>query len=231
MMVATGEQAVGTRQFDRAEEIGLAIKNADPDNADAQVLLNAARKGQDRMRTVAFQQPSLLDRKEFQGEPINNQVPPVNPGEGLIPTVQQEIRIKTERLTLEVNRSIQEAKSRSLTSPEEAIDIIKLQLAAVDAATDIAPEARAQLLRRLRTEQLDLYNRQRMVEANLQHLAEREAALRRTGSGHRRYPPFDSGQRGPGRRPDRTAARNRGPLPGAQDADRRSENRNNLNRG
>jgi hypothetical protein len=182
VMATAGEQAVRTRQYDRAEEIGLAIQNADPGNADAQVLLNAARKAQGRVRTVAFQpaqQPSLLDDPQFQGQPapIDDELPRVGPGEGLIPTVQQRQQIATERLAAQVNRAIEEARSRALTSPSEALDIVKIQLAAVQDATDIIPEPRAQLLRRLRTEQLDLFNKQRMVEENLRLLAERQAAI------------------------------------------------------
>ncbi len=178
LLATAGEQAVATRQFERAEEIGLAIQNADPQNVNVQLLLNAARKGQARMKTVAFQppeQPSLLNDPRLQGQPdpISNTLPEG----GLIPDVEQRSRIATERLTLEVNQAIEEAQSRALASPEEAIEIVKLQLGAVETATDIIPEARAQLLRRLRNLQLELQNRQTMVENNLRLLAERQAAI------------------------------------------------------
>ena len=157
-MVAAGERAVTALEYDKAEEIGLAIKNADPKNAGAQVLLAAARKGQARTRTVAFQQnpPSLLDNPDVQKlgqpEPIDQSLPPAAPGTGLIPTVEQEMAIKTQRLTLEVNRAIEQANNLALTSPDEALETLKFALAkAVQDATDVIPESRAQLLRRVRS--------------------------------------------------------------------------------
>ena len=172
-MVTAGEQAVVRREFDRAEEIGLAIKEADPNNANIQVLLGAAEKKKARVRTVAYQQPSLLENFQPQPAPIDNSIP-----EGtLIPDVQQLTRIKTERLTLEVNAVIEEAKSRALTDPTEAIEMVKFQIGGVDAATDIIPEARAQLLRRLRSLQVELQNSQTLMFENQRLLAERQAAI------------------------------------------------------
>lgn len=182
-LVEAGEQAVARREFDRAEEIGLAIKKADPQNVNVQVLLGAADKAKNRARTVAFQQPpdeeSLLNQPQFQNQPegIDNSLPEDQPGEGLIPDVQQIRQIKTERLTLEVNSAIEEAENLALTSPEEALDVVKLTLGNVESATDIIPEARAQLLRRLRSLQLELRNRQTQMFENQRMLAERQAAI------------------------------------------------------
>lgn len=178
LMVATGEQAVAARQFDRAEEIGLAIQNADPKNVNVQVLLKAVQKARARTKTVAFQQPaepSLLER--FQPAPIDETLPPVGPNNGLIGTVEQNSTIETQRLALIVNEAVENAKSQALTSPEEAIENVKSTLGTVESATNINPEARAQLLRRLQNLQLDLQNRQTMMDQNLSLLAEKQAAI------------------------------------------------------
>ena len=181
-MVSAGERAITAHEFNKAEEIGLAVKNADPKNTGAQVLLLAARKGQARTRTVAFQnQPSLLDNPDVQklGQPapIDQTLPPSGPGTGLIPTVEQEIAIKTQRLTLEVNRAIEEANSLALTSPDEALETLKFALGAVQDATDVIPEARAQLLRRVQSKQLEVQTKKRLIEQNQIALAERQAAI------------------------------------------------------
>lgn len=181
-MVTAGEQALAHRKFDRAEEIGLAIKQADPKNANVKVLLGAVQKARARTETVAFQQPpSLLEnfqnnQNQGQADQINNNLPN-DPNGGLIPDVQQLTRIKTERLTLEVNQEIETAKSLALTDPGFALENIKRMTQNVGDTTDIIPEARAQLLRRLRTLQLELRNRQQQVFENQRLLAERQAAI------------------------------------------------------
>lgn len=179
VMVTAGERALARREFDQAEEIGLAIKEVDPKNANVKVLLNAVQKAKARTKTVAFQPPSLLENfqtNQGQADPINNNLPDNSDG-GLIPNVQQVKQIKTERLSLEVNRAIEEAKTLALTAPEESLEVVKFEVQNVEDATDIIPEARAQLLRRLRTLQLDLRNRQHQVFENQRLLAERQAAI------------------------------------------------------
>ncbi len=65
----------------------------------------------------------------------------------------------------------------ALTSPDEALETLKFALGAVQDATDIIPEARAQLLRRVRSKQLELQTKKRLIEENQIALAERQAAI------------------------------------------------------
>ncbi len=180
MLVATGERAVMLRQYDQAEEIGLAIKNIDPNNVNIQILTGAARKAKARTRNVAFQQPDDIFNRAAQNQNQNQPAPVPNPlpsGNNLIPTVQQGTLINTQELTVEVNQAVAAAQSLSLTSPGDAIDIIKRQLGHVDAAQDVIPEARAQLLRRLQSHLVEFQNLERLVYDNQQRLAERLSAI------------------------------------------------------
>ncbi|MCA9116349.1 MAG: VWA domain-containing protein, partial [Planctomycetaceae bacterium] len=105
---AAGEQAVGIRELDRAEQIGQAILKLDPANVRAQAMLGASDRVRNRILAQAdAAQPPAAQPPAAQPPAADNGLQarqePVDPAEiDLIQQEQARRRIKLQRLTLEV---------------------------------------------------------------------------------------------------------------------------------
>lgn len=184
-LTSLGEQAVAVNEFDRAEEIGLAIREIDPNNVRAAALIGAARKKADKIRTVAqvAGQPNEQQPPEPGTQPgLEERVGAPSPEEkDLIEEVQRLRKIREEALRLQVQEAIQIARQMASSRPDEAIALLKQREAAVS-VSDIDPDAREQMLATLRSVRQDVISQQEVatmkrIEAQ-NVIAEREAQQR-----------------------------------------------------
>ena len=130
-----------TRNFEQARDIALAMRQLDPENVDAGVLLVAAQK----------QEPTT--------PPANPTAPPAAPtpqpkvvGDAdldLTEQAKQMMDIRSQQLTLAINDLITKARKLTEMDPANALAELKKSLNDVKSAVDIHETTRTALTRRL----------------------------------------------------------------------------------
>lgn len=132
-------------------------------------VIDPAGRGTDRLRAVLAQAEA--------GPP--EIVPPAPPAiqDDVIGAEIERQRIITQQLTLETNAVIDQARQIRQTDPADALNLLKRQESQIRAATDIDPEARRQLLRRLTNEIVITANLEEKQQTDLILRQERLAQL------------------------------------------------------
>ena len=166
-MLQLGQLAVARRQHKDAERIGLQIQSVDPGNVDAKALLSVANKL--KVRTVSqVQPPNALE---------NSETPANTDDEGLINQIEEIRRLRGEQLRLQISRDVQEARELAGDDPDAALTLLKQARGAVRAATDINPDLRLQLDKRLQGVLIEIRNQKDVNQEALLRQQERVAVL------------------------------------------------------
>lgn len=161
-MIAAAERALVTHEFEAAANIAKNVQSYDPQNAQAKVVLKTASKIQTRQASFVQGQPVpegklLAQIEDRAGPPTDEESDLASKYEGLR-------KVATEKLRLEVARSIEAARETFEIDPSQSIDEVKRQIGAVSSASDIDPDARKQLERRLNGVLAELRSRKNTVE-------------------------------------------------------------------
>lgn len=189
-LVAAGRQAVANRNLEQAEQFAWAVRNADPGNVEADTILNATERVKASRTQLALQ-------------PVEPRRPAANPPapEGgtvketdLTESFRDAMRVRTERLTKEVNQTIEAARKTAPRDPDTSLGGLKRVLNTVTSSSDIDPADRETLRRRVQNaldqiavqkqqiELKNLQNRERLAAIQARRLAiseleQREAQL------------------------------------------------------
>jgi len=170
--VEAGNYALKTRQMALAQQIGEQIQAISPDDHQARVFLNASQKVQTQLS--AAQQNGAADLQND----LDPRAEPPKPGDSnLIDQMEQLQRINEERLALEVTRTIQLARQAGGTDSDAALSLLKRVLGSVQTESNISPEVRRLLDRKLRSELQSVMNEQERNQLEMIRLAERNAQL------------------------------------------------------
>lgn len=151
-----GDAALLKRNAGEARQIGLALAELDPGNAQA-------------ARLISYQPPTTGGGT---ADPFTKNVP-----QNLIDTEEQRSEIITQRLQLEVSRAIQLARVVTQDDPDGAITILKRALATVSTATDTNPDVRLNLGKRINAVLADVKGQREVLEMQELRAQERVAAL------------------------------------------------------
>jgi hypothetical protein len=138
-LVGQGERAVAARDLRQAEEIARTIRELDPENVEAETILNASQK-------VKAVQTHLAHLEKGNPAPAA-EAGTVNDSD-LTEIYKENMRVRTERLTKEVNQTIEAARKTAGDDPDAAIGGMKRVLNTVTSAADIDPIDRETLRRR-----------------------------------------------------------------------------------
>ena len=99
----------------------------------------------------------------------------VDPGAGLLDDIEDLIRVRGERLRVEVAGAIAESRDLLTTDPDSSLAILSQLRGAVKSADNVPPELQRQLLRRVSAELQNVRSRQEAILAQNQRLQERRA--------------------------------------------------------
>ena len=203
---ALGYDALSKGDTETAERVGTLIQQADPENVRGQSIFDAATKGMSpvAMLQEGDESPFTPAPADPQppADPFGQPVPEVDaiPEEGLMPPgpiveddpfaeragerpldpigdVTERERILGERLSVEVNEYLREARRLILTDPDAAESVLQQARGAVKAEDRIDPALRQRLLRVLQFELQDVVSRNEAVLAQQQRIAERNAEI------------------------------------------------------
>jgi hypothetical protein len=197
-----GQRAIAAGQLEQAEQIGLTLKNFDPQNVRAEAIIGRSADLQVRMVAQANENPFAQPQDQAPAAPEGPAAPPADPvppsqllnsagglsaREGQLPASlieQQEIReqVLTERMVTQINSVLQGARQRVSANPAGVLADLEAAMGAVKAATEIDPEVRAMLLRRVNDTILEVQSRREALNAiqlrAQQRQAEQEAQRR-----------------------------------------------------
>jgi hypothetical protein len=140
-LVGQGERAIAARDLRQAEEIARTIREIDPANVEAETILNASQKVkavQTHLAQVEKAAPSPAPAAD--GATVNDS--------DLTEIYKEAMRVRTERLTKEVNQTIEAARKSAGDDPDAAIGGLKRVLNTVTSSADIDPIDRETLRRR-----------------------------------------------------------------------------------
>lgn len=162
-LLQAGEQALAGKHVREARQIASTVAQLDPQNELATSLEADAQRLEARLvsRQTETEDPKSLE----------NRVSP-DPADSPIAEQDQLRVVLTQKLRYQVANAVEAA--RRSTEPEQAIDELKRTLNAVKSASDIAPEDRNGLLKRLESELQALQNRSEKLQ---QQQARRQVAL------------------------------------------------------
>lgn len=155
-MLDAGEEAVKLRDFKQARQIAEMAKSLDPHLKRADVLLNVANRGE--VKTISFLQNeelpaddggSLLDDPDALDEFADRTDAPTDKESDLIGQFEGQQKVASEKLQLEVSRIIEATREIATNNPDEAITTLKTAQGTVRSASNIDPDVRQQLDRRL----------------------------------------------------------------------------------
>ncbi len=172
-MLDEGRAALAKRQPEVAARIAEQVRGFDDDLIEAREVAVAA--DQLRVQLVSMQAEEAPSAPPAPG--ITSSAP-ANPD--LISNFEQQSRIRTQKMQLEVSRTIEDARANS--EPGLAIESLKRELTTVRAAIDINPEDRSRMLKQLEGELLAATTRgerlQQTRDRMQQRLAQEEAQAR-----------------------------------------------------
>ncbi|OYW23301.1 MAG: hypothetical protein B7Z55_03675, partial [Planctomycetales bacterium 12-60-4] len=169
-MLEEGRMALAQRKPERAALIAEQVRQLDGGLIEARQLSAAAE--QIHTRLASLQTEGAADEAATETEA------PSNPD--AISRFEQESRVRTQKLQLQVSRTIDEARASS--EPDLAIDELKRVLTSIRSAIDINPEDRAKMLKQLEGELLATVTRREKLQQTQdrlqQGLAQAEAQAR-----------------------------------------------------
>lgn len=174
-MLNQGRLALARKQPEQAAEIAERVRQFDGGLAEAVQLAKAAEQVQ--LRLVSRQITSDDDGAAAESAPAPGEVAT---NRDMIADFEQESRIRTQKLQLQVSRAIEAARSSS--EPDQVIDELKRELTTIRAAIDVNPEDRARMLKQLEGELLAATGRRERLRQTQdrmqQRLAQEEAQKR-----------------------------------------------------
>lgn len=160
-----GNEQLNQGKFEAADQIARTVTEIDPTNTDAESLGAASRKA----RVLQ------ISRKLQTADPVDVESRTLPDADAsLTRNVEQLIRVKTEKLRNQVSNAISLSKS---DEPESGLVRLKQARNSVLLSTDIAPEDRAQLMKRLDSEIAQARSLKDKVDQERVHLAERLSQL------------------------------------------------------
>ncbi len=193
-MAQSGVDALQTGEFEAAEQIGFEIQSIDPGNVQAVSLIEKA--GEAQLNQGAKQQALMLAQLDTEPAPgVDSTAPPTPPNPagtmleareqpsntGGIENYESLRAAKGQKLQREVEEEIKDANAILEYNPDQAADILERTNGAVKSATDIAPDLRNQLLRRVNAALDDVRKRSRQIE-KLNAESNRRAAEAESGA-------------------------------------------------
>ncbi len=169
-MLDEGRVALSQRKPERAAQIAEQVRQLDEGMLEARQLSAAAEQVQTRLaklRTAGAADEDVVDTET----PVNSDA---------ITRFEQEARVRTQKLQLQVSRAIED--SRASSEPDLAIDELKRVLSSIRSAIDINPEDRGKMLKQLEGELLATVTRREKLaqtqDRQQQQLAQVEAQSR-----------------------------------------------------
>lgn len=184
-LVGAGRAAVATRNLNQAEQIAWTIRQLDPANVEADTILTASQKvkaGQIRLARLQTEEAAPGDETPAAPEPGLTD-PGTVQDEDLTRLFDEQKKIRTERLTKEVNQTIEAVRKISRDDPDSAISGLKRLLNTVVSSSDIDPIDRENLRKRvqgvldavavqkIKNDQERLIAQQRLAAAQARQLA------------------------------------------------------------
>ena len=162
-MEAAGYEALRAGDFRKAEEIGFAIRNIDPENVRAVGMINAA---------AGKQQPvALLD--DAQPAPLEQRTAPAT-DQGLIELARQRQDALAQKLQGQLDATKSAANQVLRVDPQQSLGMLERMRNVIKAAADISPESRDQMLRELNTFEQYVQREANLRSQQLQQLALQE---------------------------------------------------------
>jgi hypothetical protein len=159
-MLNQGGQALQAQQPEQAAKIAEQVRRLDGGLIEARRLDSAANQLQARLVSRQVQPPAAgIDET------------PTNPD--AIEDLERATRVKAEKLTLQVNNTIEAA--RATTEPDAAIDELKRVLTTVRSAIDINPDVRSKLIKQLDGELLATTTRKANIQQKRNRMNEKMA--------------------------------------------------------
>jgi hypothetical protein len=199
-MVGEAERAVAAHDTATGEQIGRAVRALDPNNARAAAVLAAVEQlkkesaSHEILRQVAPEDssdgaaktpppppvPAFPTPSTSSAVPLEKRVGP--PSDDAVTRYRQLMTVRGQQLTQEVNNAVVDARKIGAEDPEAGILALKRAESTVSTASDIEPQVRDQLNRRLRSTMQELRTireRQTVVKVqNAERLAQVEARRR-----------------------------------------------------
>jgi len=173
-MVGEGERAVAARDVATGEQIGRAVRVLDPANARAAAVLAAVERlkresaSHEILRQVAPEGPTNEASKTPPPPPVPALPPSASPRPGNLEKrvgppsedaatiYRQLMTVRGQQLTQEVNNAVVDARKIGADDPDAGVLALKRAENAVSVASDIEPQVRDQLTRRLRSTMQEL---------------------------------------------------------------------------
>ncbi|MCC7424515.1 MAG: hypothetical protein IT428_29970, partial [Planctomycetaceae bacterium] len=179
-LVQQGQNAVARRNARDAAAISNMIQQLDPNDIDGKQvkaqtdrLIESQKTRGVKIVTVAQAEPAV-ENPPVANPPVAN--PPVdeanpapqatNEETDLLKAEQARRDILGQRLKLEVENTINEARRISRQDPAAALTQIKTTIGAISATTDINPDLRTQLLKRLNAVHAEVTSQQEIALVN-----------------------------------------------------------------
>lgn len=154
-------QALRTGDLQGADRLAREALKRDPGNVQAQIVLRAAQK-QQAGPGAPLAVPGAGAAADLN---LVGQAPQAIAPEGaFVQQVERDRQLIAQRITADVQNTINEARTRMGTSPATVIQDLKLQLDAVGRVPDLAAEVRDQLIRQLEVAIRDAERRQVEVD-------------------------------------------------------------------
>ena len=171
-----GLQAVELGQFKQAESIGLKLKQVDPQNVRAEAIIGKAGTLRVSYLAQADQPAPQLDSAPAPTDNIPaaellNQSTDLSAREQeldatLTLQAKQREKILTEKMATEIEAVITAAQQRMADNPDGVLADLEAARGSVKSSTDINPDVRAQLLRRVTDAIQDVRGRRETLTAN-----------------------------------------------------------------
>ena len=198
-MAAVGRRAVQTRQLEQAEQIAWRIRQVDPENDEADMILTAARKlkGEVQLAQADNAPPEPAEDEgvapsdESTPAPAPTRNPPPAPAPALNSPpqpgsvlegdlVDQELeakRIRGQQLGTQVKRRLADIDKAKRTDPESGLSELKRLMNTINSSTDIDPNEREANRARVQRKMEELMRLQNQLEGQRILQLERSAAL------------------------------------------------------
>lgn len=171
-LAANGQQALESGDFQKAEILANQLSMLDPGNRRASEILDTASTGLI---------PVMQDNGAFAADDLNvgDKLPERVDERAIDPisAVEERVRLRGEKLSLESNRAIAEAREILQTDPEAARAILQQIRGAVKASSDVDVQLQERLLRRLNFELSAVSTKEESVANRLQSLQEIRAEI------------------------------------------------------
>jgi hypothetical protein len=164
---ALGDAALLNRDLNQAAEYGKAIHHLDPSNEQAARLARS---------TAKFQTISQVSQPTDPNAPTADATTQLQTG-SLIAEIEVLQAIRGQKFQSSVSQVIQEARKIAEEDPDAAISLLKRQKSSVSAATDIDPDLRISLGKRLQGVLADVKGQKQVAEQRSVRAQERVAAI------------------------------------------------------